>query len=96
MPTRIIEFGGSDRTDDLPVVPARQYVTAQTALTATATSAQGAIVNAATTLVCVQSDEAVYIRFGSNPTATVNDYRIPAAGEQFFSVGPGDRVAVRI
>ena len=95
MATRIIEYGGVDRSDRLQVVPAAQHITSQTALTASGTSAQSATVNAATTVVCVQSDEAVYVATGSNPTATTNDYRIAAGGEQFFTVKASDKVAVR-
>ena len=98
MATRIIEFGGSGLLGEaFPVVPADQRITSQTALTATGTSAQSAAVAAGTACVCVQSDEAVYVLFGTNPTATTNDYRIQAAGEQFFSIpiGQSYKVAVR-
>jgi hypothetical protein len=48
-------------------------------------------------MVCVQSDEAVYLAFGTNPTATTNGYRLQAGGEQFFTVDVGKswKVAVR-
>ena len=48
-------------------------------------------------MVLVQSDEAVYVAIGTNPTATVNDYRLQAGGEQYFSIIPGAsmKVAVR-
>ncbi len=95
MATRIIEYGGDDRADSLPLVPAIQEVAEQTALTATGTSAQSAAFSGGTTIICVQSDEQVYVRLGSNPTATANSYRIPAGGEQFFSVRPAWKVAVR-
>ena len=97
MATRIIEFGGDDRSDDLPVVPSSQRITSQSAITATGTSAQSAAFDNATSLVCVQSDEAVYVLFGTNPTATTNDYRIQAGGEQFFTIpyGKSWKVAVR-
>ncbi len=90
MATRIIEYGGSGLLGEaFPVVPACQRITSQTALTATGTSAQSAAVAAGTACVCVQSDEAIYVLLGTNPTATTNDYRLAAAGEQFFSVPPG-------
>ena len=96
MATRIIEYGGADRNDGLPVIPSRQFITAQTPLTATATSAQSAAFNLGTTLVCVQSDEQIYVRVGTaNPTATTSNYRIAAGGEAYFSVNGGDRVALR-
>lgn len=87
MATRIIEYGGPGRlSNSFPVVPADQRVTAQTAMTATGTSAQSSAFNAATALVCVQSDEAIKVAFGTNPTATDDDYRIQAGAEQFFSI----------
>ncbi len=95
MATRIIEYGGADRSDGLPVVPSRQKVTAQAAMTATAVSQQSAAFAQGTTLVLVQSDEQVYVSFGESPTATTNDYRIAAGGEQFFSVKDGHKVAIR-
>jgi hypothetical protein len=93
MATRIIEYGGVERNDALPIVP--MAIVSQTALTATGTSAQSAATSSGTDFVCVQSDEAVYVAVGSNPTATANDYRIPAGGEQFFEVRPTYKVAIR-
>ncbi len=98
MATRIIEYGGSGVLGSaFPVVPADQRVTAQTALTANGTSQQSAAVNAGTSCVCVQSDEQIYVLLGTNPTATTNDYRLAAGGEQFFSIPTGLswKVAVR-
>jgi len=97
MATRIIEFGGGPINRNMPIVPASQRVTSQAAITATGTSAQSSAVDAATSVVLVQSDEAVYVLLGTNPTATTNDYRIAAGGEQYFDVPPGKswKVAVR-
>lgn len=92
MATRIIEYGGSDRIDRLPVIP--ESCAAQAALTASATSQQSAAFTNGTTLICVSSDEAVHIARGSSPTATANDFKLPAATFQFFSVKPGQKVAV--
>lgn len=92
MATRIIEYGG-DRPDGFPVVP--ESITVQTALVATGTSAQSAALSAGTVIALVQSDEAVYVAMGTNPTATANDYRIQAGGEQFFAVRPGWKIAIR-
>lgn len=97
MATRIIEYGGPGLMGAaFPVVPADMRVTAQTAMTATGTSAQSAAVNAATGLVCVQSDEQIYVLFGTNPTVTANDYRIAAGAEQFFSIPVGQSYKVAI
>jgi hypothetical protein len=95
MATRIIEYGDKRRTDNFPVVPTTTRVTAQTPIVATGTSAQSSAFNAATNTVLIQSDEAVYVAFGANPTATTSDYRIQAGGEQFFDVAAGQKVAVR-
>ena len=95
MATRIIEFGGDDRADDLPIIPYVQYITAQTPLTATGTSAQSAAFDLSTTVVVIDTDEQVYVHFGSNPTATTSHIRIPAGGRAEFSVTPGHKVAVR-
>jgi hypothetical protein len=95
MATRIIEYGASASV--LPLVPAVNKVTAQSALTATGTSQQSSAVQVGTAIVLVQSDEAVYVAFGTNPTATTNDYRLQAGTEQFFAVPPGQswKAAVR-
>ncbi len=93
MATRIIEYGGKDRADSLPIVP--PAIRSQTAMTATGASAQSAATGLDCDMVCVQSDEAIYVAVGANPTATANDYRIAAAGEQFFDIRPGDKVAIR-
>lgn len=71
MATRIIEYGGTGRLGpEYSVVPNDQYITSRSPLTATGTSQQSAAFDAGTSLVLVQSDEAVYVLIGSNPTAT--------------------------
>ena len=95
MATRIIEFGGDDRPDELPLIPYQQYITAQTPITATATSAQSSAFNAATSLVVIDSDEAVHVHVASNPTATTSHMVCPAGGRLDLSVKAGDKVAVR-
>jgi hypothetical protein len=93
MATRIIEYGGA--LTAFPIVPARQKVVAQSAMTASSSSAASSAFNDATGLVCVQSDEAIKVAFGSSPTATDNDYKIAAGGEQWFDVKPGWKVAIK-
>jgi hypothetical protein len=98
MATRIIEYAEVGlRGDAIPVVPTRRGYTEQSALTANGTSQQSLAVADTTRMVCVQSDEAVYLAFGTNPTATTNGYRLQAGGEQFFTVDVGKswKVAVR-
>ena len=96
MATRIIEYGGRS-AGDYPVVPADHYVTKQPAMTATASSARSAAFNDATTLVCVQSDEAINCEVDgtATPTATADSYVINAAAEQWFKVVPGAKVAIK-
>jgi hypothetical protein len=93
MATRIIEYGQPSRGDGLPILPRANVV--QSALTATGTSQQSTAFSDGTSFVMVQSDEAVYVKVGVNPTATTNDYRIQANGEQVFPAGLGEKAAVR-
>jgi hypothetical protein len=97
--TRIIEYGFPTTKGGYPLLPAGQKITAQTPITATGTSAQSAAFNVATNMVCVQSDEAVYVAFGASPTATTSDYRLQAGQEQCWDLTPnggaGWKVAVR-
>ena len=95
MATRIIEYGGRGRADGFPVIPADLKVVEQTPITATTTSAQSAAFNAATSLVCIDSDEDVYVTFGTNPTATTSSRKVYAKMPADFSVQPGMKVAVR-
>jgi hypothetical protein len=95
MATRIIEYGGGPCNVGMQLVPVSQRVTAQSAMTATGTSAQSSAFAVATSIVCIQSDEAIKVSFGSSPTATDNDYKIVAGGEQFFDVRPGWKVAIK-
>ena len=94
MATRIIEYSGLWQT--WPIVPAHNKVASQTALTATGTSAASSAFNDMTEMVCVQSDEAIKVAFGATPTATDNDYKIVAGGEQFFLIQAGSSWKVAI
>jgi hypothetical protein len=76
MATRIIEYCAPARRDGYPVVPAGRKIVAQSALTATGTSQQSAAFARNASMVCVQSDEAVYVAFAASPTATTSDYRL--------------------
>lgn len=90
MATRIIEYGNVGNTGAaFPIVPADHEITQQSALTASASSAQSAAVNAETRIVLVQSDEAIKVAVNANPTATDNNYKIVAGGEQYFAVQRG-------
>ena len=104
MATRILEYGGTGVAGKaFPIVPAGQFVAKQAAMTATGTSALSAAINAATSVVCVQSDEQIYVELsgvaGATPTATTDSYRIAAGGEQWFNITPAmagvAKVAIR-
>jgi len=94
MATRIIEYNGLPQA--WPIVPAIARGTAQSALTATASSQQSAAFGDATEMVIVQSDEAIKVKFGTNPTATDNDYLIAAGQEQAFQIRAGAQWKVAI
>jgi predicted transcriptional regulator len=94
MATRIIEYAGLSGLDRT-IVPANLKVLSQTALTATSTSAQSAAFDATTNVVCIDSDEAIKVNFGTNPTATDNDFKVKAGIEQFFEVKPAWKVAIK-
>jgi hypothetical protein len=93
MATRIIEYATTEAANRRTVVPQASVV--QSAMTATTTSAQSAAFGDGTNMILVQSDEAIYVRVGNNPTATTDNYKIQAGGEQFFSAGAGQKVAIR-
>ena len=95
MPTRFRECGPAFSGElGLQVVP--RVMLEQAAITATATAASSAAISSPTCrLVCVQSDEQIYVKVGSAPTATTNSYRIPAGGEQYFEAGVGDSISIR-
>jgi hypothetical protein len=96
MATRIIEYDTDGRRIET-VFPAPSIVD-QTPIVATTTSAQSAAFNAATNLVCIDSDEKVHIKFGENPTATTACLTIAAGTSREFEVieGVGTKVAVRL
>ena len=57
-------------------------------------SIQSAAFNAKTTFVAINVDVACSFKFGTNPTATSADMRLPADATMYFGVYPGDKVAV--
>ena len=93
MATRIIEYESSGRLDRLPTVPKSAVV--QPAMTATGVSANSIAVGAYTVMVCVQSDEAIFVARGPTPTATTDNIKVWAGSEAFFDVAGGDKVAIR-
>lgn len=58
----------------------------QTKIDASGVSQQSAVFDSETTFVLVTTDEICHITFGTNPTATTNDHRMPADSTQFFGV----------
>lgn len=59
-----------------------------------ASSAQSVAFNAATKFVRINTDAVCSLKFGTNPTATVNDLRLATNATEFFGVTPGHKVAV--
>lgn len=90
MPTRIIEFGPSDVASmgGYPVVP-RSFVAKQTAFTATTSPHTSNLFNPATVLICIDTDEQVYVDVGAAPSVTTDNLRIAAGDNQWFEVTPG-------
>lgn len=96
MPTRILEFRGlSGPFGERPIMPMNLLTARQPALTASGTAQPSAAFAGETNLVCVQSDEAVYVAFAAYPEATTDDYRIPAGGDLIAFVKPGWKASVR-
>lgn len=57
------------------------------------TSAQSTAITARR-IVITTNTLAVFIKFGSNPTATTSDFLVPANTTMFFNFKTGDKVAV--
>lgn len=57
------------------------------------TSAQSSAI-AARRIVITTNTLAVFVKFGSNPTATTSDYLVPANSIMYFNFKTGDKVAV--
>lgn len=70
--------------------------TDQTPITSSGTSQQSAAFDAQTTVVEIHSDGIISIAFGTNPTATVNNRRIPADVTRFFAVKPNSGLKVAV
>lgn len=58
-----------------------------------ASSAQSAAFVSDTRYVTVQTDEACYVVFGGNPTATTSGFKLAAGQDYDFAVEPGAKVA---
>lgn len=75
--------------------PAEDGIADQT-VTTSAASAQSAAFNANTRFIAISTPgaQAVCVKFGANPTATVSHLRLPASNLFFFGVKPGEKVAL--
>ncbi len=95
MATRILEYTGEFSGGDNPPCLPSVCDVVQTAITASGTSQQSAAFATGTTLVVIDTDQKVHVKFGSNPTATTADLAI-AAGivREFNLTGTGQKVAV--
>lgn len=65
----------------------------QTAVTVSAASAQSAAFGGDSKIVRISCDTTVSSAFGANPTATVNNMRLPANVPEYFYIIPGQKVA---
>lgn len=74
--------------------PKEPALVVQTPVAISGTSAQSAAFNQYTRFVMVHADVICSIRFGEDPTATIDDARMVADETRFFGVRPGDRIAV--
>ena len=66
---------------------------ASQAVTYTA-AAQSSFFGGGTSLIAFSADAAAHVAFGTNPTATTNDFRVPANTVVYFHVVPGQRMSV--
>ena len=57
------------------------------------TSAQSAAFNGKTRYIRVVADAVAYLDFGSNPTSTTSDTRLPSGVVEFYGVEPGQKVS---
>lgn len=65
----------------------------QTAVSVSAVTAQSAAFGTDTKLIRISCDTTVSAAFGTNPTATVNNMRLPANVPEYFYIRVGDKVA---
>lgn len=92
----ITEFVSVGGTGNFPVQGALadgQY-TEQTPITTSGSSQQSAAFQTNTKFVRIHTDGIMSIAFGVNPTATVNTMRLAANQTEYFSVIPGQKLAV--
>lgn len=92
MATRIIEYGGAQRTDDLQVIP--MDIAVQSPLTSSGTSQQSAAFGIGTNMICIDTDEAIHVTVSANPTATTSHKKVDAGDYRFFQVLPGYKAAI--
>lgn len=75
-----------DRTVQVALTPP---LVDQAAITVSAASAQSAAFGSSTGMIRISCDTTVSAAFGSNPTATVNNMRLPANVPEYFKVSGG-------
>ena len=57
------------------------------------TSAQSAAFSGKTKYIRVVADAVAYLDFGTNPTSTLTDTRLPSGVVEFYGVEPGHKVS---
>lgn len=90
--TEFSESGLGSSPRQLPMAPLPAV--ASQAVTISGTSAQSSPFSTATRAIRVHTDVVCSIFVGANPTATTSNARMAADQTEYFSVQPGDRIAV--
>lgn len=91
----ISEYAETGHLFGIPLMSAPEpALVEQTPVVIGAGSLQSAAFGSSTRLVRIHTDAICSIAFGSNPTATANSKRLAANATEYFSVKPGDKVAV--
>lgn len=92
----ISEYAGQTRDLGGQVVPVGDEPTLveQTPVAISGSSAVSSAFNSKTRFVRIHTDAICSVKFGTSPTATVNDKRLAADQTEYFGVQPGQKVAV--
>jgi hypothetical protein len=93
----LTEFYHNDRSMGISAAPvAQQPPIAEQVIAIGGGSVQSVAFDARTNLVCVSVDAACSIKFGSNPTATVTNARLPADAVIYYSVPIGQSFKIAV
>jgi hypothetical protein len=90
--TEFSESGLAQVPNRAPMAPLPAV--ASQAVTISGTSAQSSAFNSATRAIRIHTDAICSVLVGANPTAATTSPRMAADQTEYFSVQPGDRIAV--